>query len=77
MIVSGGDNVYPVGVENTLTAHPDVAEGSVVGMADTPCIRDELAACKVPREITALGELPRIDTGEVPRRRMHAPAADG
>ncbi|KRE27448.1 acyl-CoA synthetase [Mycobacterium sp. Soil538] len=34
MIVSGGENVYPIEVENTLTAHPDVAEAAVLGADD-------------------------------------------
>ena len=34
MIVSGGENVYPIEVENTLSAHPDVAEASVLGVDD-------------------------------------------
>jgi len=34
MIVSGGENVYPIEVEKTLTAHPDVAEAAVLGVDD-------------------------------------------
>jgi acyl-CoA synthetase (AMP-forming)/AMP-acid ligase II len=34
MIVSGGENVYPIEVERTLTAHEDVAEASVIGVDD-------------------------------------------
>lgn len=34
MIVSGGENVYPIEVEKTLTGHPAVAEASVVGVDD-------------------------------------------
>ena len=34
MIVSGGENVYPVEVEKTLAAHPEVSEASVIGVDD-------------------------------------------
>jgi fatty-acyl-CoA synthase len=34
MIVSGGENVYPIEVEKTLTAHPEIAEASVIGVDD-------------------------------------------
>jgi acyl-CoA synthetase (AMP-forming)/AMP-acid ligase II len=30
----GGENVYPIEVEKTLAAHPDVAEATVVGVDD-------------------------------------------
>jgi acyl-CoA synthetase (AMP-forming)/AMP-acid ligase II len=34
MIVSGGENVYPLEVEKALAAHPDVAEAAVLGVDD-------------------------------------------
>lgn len=34
MIVSGGENVYPIDVEVALLAHPEAAEASVIGVDD-------------------------------------------
>ena len=34
MIVSGGENVYPIEVEKTLTSHPAVAEATALGVDD-------------------------------------------
>jgi long-chain acyl-CoA synthetase len=34
MIVSGGENVYPVVVENILAQHPAIAEVAVIGVPD-------------------------------------------
>ncbi|OBK12226.1 acyl-CoA ligase FadD12 [Mycobacterium asiaticum] len=34
MIVSGGENIYPIEVEKTLAGHPEVAEASVIGVDD-------------------------------------------
>lgn len=49
MIVSGGENVYPVEVESLLEAHPDVREVSVVGVPD-PDFGQRLAAFVALRE---------------------------
>jgi 2-furoate---CoA ligase len=34
MIITGGENVYPVEVEDILSRHPDIAEVAVVGLPD-------------------------------------------
>ncbi|OBI83512.1 acyl-CoA ligase FadD12 [Mycobacterium sp. E740] len=92
MIVSGGENVYPIEVEKMLATHSDVREAVVLGVDDeqygqrlvafvvlndgagtTPDdlkqhVRDNLANYKVPRQITALDELPRGSTGKVLRK---------
>jgi acyl-CoA synthetase (AMP-forming)/AMP-acid ligase II len=34
MIVSGGENVFPIEVEKTLAMHPELAEASVIGVDD-------------------------------------------
>jgi fatty-acyl-CoA synthase len=34
MFISGGSNVYPAEIENTLARHPAVLEAAVVGVAD-------------------------------------------
>ena len=39
MIVSGGENVYPLEVEKTLMTHPAVAEASVLGVDDDRSVR--------------------------------------
>jgi long-chain acyl-CoA synthetase len=83
MIVSGGENVYPVEVEEALAQHPDVADVAVIGAPDprwgeavkalvvvrrgSEPSRDELIA--FARERLAGYKLPRsVDfVGELPR----------
>ncbi len=34
MIISGGENVYSIEVENAISSHPDVAQCAVIGIPD-------------------------------------------
>jgi acyl-CoA synthetase (AMP-forming)/AMP-acid ligase II len=49
MVVRGGENIYPVEVENVLSAHPAVAAVGVVGVPDAR-LGETLAAFIVPTE---------------------------
>jgi len=49
MIISGGENVYPVEVENVVSAHPDVLEVAVIGVPDDKW-GEAVKAVVVPRE---------------------------
>ena len=49
MVIRGGENVYPLEVENVLSAHPAVAAVGVVGVPDSR-LGETLAAFIVPVE---------------------------
>jgi acyl-CoA synthetase (AMP-forming)/AMP-acid ligase II len=49
MVVRGGENVYPLEVENALASHPGVAAVGVVGVPDTR-LGENLAAFIVPAD---------------------------
>ena len=51
MIVTGGENVYSVEVENALASHPDVAQVAVIGIPDDVW-GEKVHAIVVPKEGT-------------------------
>jgi acyl-CoA synthetase (AMP-forming)/AMP-acid ligase II len=55
MIVSGGENVFPAEIEDTIAGHPDVVEAAVIGVAD-PDFGQRLKAFVVARDGAQLTE---------------------
>ncbi len=55
LIIRGGENIYPVEIENRLIEHPDILEAAVVG-APHPTLGEEPHAFVVRRPGTAVGE---------------------
>ena len=53
LIIRGGQNIYPVDLENLLVRHPNVREAAVVGYAD-PEMGERIAACVVPESGVSL-----------------------
>src|SRR4029078_8629876 len=51
MIVTGGENVYSVEVENAIASHPDVAQVAVIGIPDEVW-GEAVHAIVVPRDGT-------------------------
>ena len=56
MVISGGENVYPVEVENVISAHPDVLDVAIIGVPDDRW-GEAVKAVVVPRE----GHAPRAE----------------
>ena len=48
MIIRGGENIYPIEIENRLEEHPDVLEAAVIGV-DHRTLGQEVKAVVVPR----------------------------
>ena len=55
LIIRGGENIYPVEIENRLIEHPDILEAAVVG-APHPTLGEECHAFVVRRPGSALAE---------------------
>jgi 2-furoate---CoA ligase len=66
MIITGGENVYPIEVEDVIARHPKVAEVVVCGLAEE----------RWGQEVTAF-VVPRAEGGLVPRRARSARSSAG
>jgi long-chain acyl-CoA synthetase len=60
MIITGGENVYSVEVENLLSTHPGVLEVAVIGVPDTQWV-EAVKAVVVPRDGAGLDEAALIE----------------
>jgi len=72
MVISGGVNIYPVEIENTLSKHPEVADVAVVGVPDAEW-GERLVAVVVPRAGFSADDVEawarqRLTAYKVPRR---------
>ncbi|MGA2520746.1 MAG: class I adenylate-forming enzyme family protein [Acidimicrobiales bacterium] len=56
MIVSGGENIFPVEIETALGDHPDVAQVAVVGVPDRRWGETPVAVVRLVAQSTADGE---------------------
>jgi long-chain acyl-CoA synthetase len=54
MIIRGGENIYPVEIENVLYSHPQILEAAVLGIPDR-VMGEEVKAVIVPKEGISLG----------------------
>lgn len=75
MIIRGGQNIFPVEIENFLLTHPKIADAAVVGIPD-PKMGERTCACIVPKpgqsfsfdEMTAFLKEKKIAPYKLPER---------
>src|SRR5262249_2025854 len=72
MIVSGGENVYPIELENVLMQHADVASVAVVGIADAEFGQPLRAGGGAKNNPPRQPALPPRPKPRVPRHQMPA-----
>jgi acyl-CoA synthetase (AMP-forming)/AMP-acid ligase II len=77
MVVRGGENIYPLEIENVLSTHRAVAAVGVVGvpefqLGETLAARITLAGFKIPSYWYTVAELPLNSAGKLDRGTLRA-----
>ena len=65
MVIRGGENVYPLEVENVIASHPDVAAVGVVGVSDQR-LGETLAAFVVPADLSSSLDFQQLEASSGP-----------
>ncbi len=67
LVISGGENVYPIEVEQTLVRHPHIAEAAVIGVPDPRWGEVPLAVVvpKDPQHPVSVGEVQQFCRGRL------------
>jgi fatty-acyl-CoA synthase len=76
MIVSAGQNILPLEVEDVLRSHPQIREGAMVGADEIRRFcRERIASFKVPRRVCFTDALPRTASGKIQKFRLREMSA--
>ncbi len=67
VIISGGENIYPVQIENFLSAHPDIKDVAVIGLPDKRLGEISAAIIEIKQDHTCSEECISEFCQELPR----------
>ena len=66
-MISGGENISTVEIEQALLTHQAVLDAAVIGEEIIDHVKSTIARYKAPTAVAFLDELPTTSTGKVPK----------